>query len=392
VLCRISSRAWALNLDFSDEQKLLQKVARDFLWTHAPLGAVRRMLDPQHHRDRSLWKAIGDLGWLGAGLPEEFGGGGLGCLELAVIAEELGRALTPVPFSSSVYLASEAILRAGDPDQKQRYLAGLASGASIATFALAEPATAHALTGLQTQFDGARLHGRKAPVPDGAIADIAVVVARGSGGLPCLAVVDLSQPQVKRRTLRGIDDSRPQAVVEFEGAPAELLAGTADIGELVAQLVDRAAVLIAFEQLGGAQACLDMAREYALSRTAFGRPIGSFQALKHRMADMFTAIETARSNCYYGAWALSSGSEELPVAACISRISATEAFGLCAEENLHLHGGIGCTWEFDCHLYVRRAKLLAQSVGPASMWKERLIERLGTAAFGQPANQPQQVA
>ncbi len=365
-----------MNLDFSEDQKLLKKTARDFLAEHAPLERVREIFESDEPTDRNLWKSAAEMGWLGTAIPEKFGGAGFGHLELAVVAEELGRALAAIPVSSSVYLASEAILRAGKPEQQDRYLPGLVSGQRIGTFALAEQAGQQGLAGVKTSFQDGRLTGTKLPVPEGDIADLALVVARAKNGDICLALADLTGEGVSRRTLRSIDPSRSQASVEFNGTPAELLGGSGEGGALVSQLLDRAAVLLAFEQLGGAEACLDMAREYAMERYAFGRPIGSFQALKHRMADMFTAVELARSNCYYGAWALSSNSEELPVAACNARISATEAFGFCAEENLQLHGGVGFTWEYDCHLYLRRAKLLALSLGPVGLWKDQLIDRL----------------
>jgi len=371
------SGEWLLNLDFSEDQKLLRETVRDFLAKHSPPERIRQILDGSEERyDRGLWNAAGAMGWLGAAVPEEFGGGGFGYLELAVIAEELGRALAPVPACSSVYLASEAILASGDTALQQRYLPALAAGELIATLAIAEPGGRVSLGDVETRFIGGLITGRKAPVPDGAIADLMVVAASNEDGAPCLVLVELAGAGVTRRPLPAFDGSRGHAVIEFHGAPAELLTGPDDAAKLVALLLDRAAVLVAFEQLGGAEACLDMAREYTMGRFAFGRPIASFQAMKHRMADMFTAIELARSNCYYGAWAMSSGSAELPVAACIARISASDAFNFCAEENLHLHGGVGCTWEYDCHLYLRRARSLSSLLGSASVWKQRLIDRM----------------
>ncbi|MGE3595711.1 MAG: acyl-CoA dehydrogenase family protein [Dehalococcoidia bacterium] len=363
-----------MNLDFSEDQKLLRNTVREYLAEQAPRERIREFLEgsePRH--DVALWKAAGDMGWLGAALPETFGGAGGGYLELAVIAEELGRVLAPIPVSSSVYLASEAIQLAGSDAQRRHYLPLLASGELIGTFSVAEPAGRSALQDIEARYVDGLLYGCKAPVPDGILANVAVVAARGKDDALTLVLVDLTGPGVERRPLRHFDGSRFQAVIEFSGASAELLAGSDVASDLVPRLFDQAAVLIAFEQLGGAEACLDMAREYTGSRFAFGRPIGSFQALKHRMADMYTSVELARSNCYYGAWALSTGSDELPVAACIARISATEAYRFCAEENLHLHGGVGCTWEYDCHLYLRRANLLAQSLGPIGGWKERLV-------------------
>ncbi|MDE0003797.1 MAG: acyl-CoA/acyl-ACP dehydrogenase [Rhodospirillaceae bacterium] len=365
-----------MNLDFSEEQKLLQRTVRDCLTDHAPLRRVREAFDNGEPYDRGTWRAAADLGWLGVAVPEEFGGSGFGYLELAVIAEELGRAIAPIPFSSSVYLASEAILRGGDAEQCRRHLPGLASGERIGTFAFAGAQGSGLSRGTGTRLENGRLRGSEAPVPDGNIADLAVVAARGEDGAPHLVLVELAGEGVNRKELPCIDASRPHALIEFDGAPAEPLSGTSDPETLVSRLVDGAIVLMAFEQLGGAQACLDMALAYAKERFAFGRPIGSFQAMKHRMADMYTNLELARSNCYYGGWALSAGSDELPVAACIARISATDAYSFCAEENIHVHGGAGCTWEYDCHLFLRRSKLLAYSLGAVGHWKQRLIERL----------------
>ncbi len=369
-----------MNLDFSEDQKALKKTARDFLAERAPLERVRQILEGDEPTDRNLWRAAAEMGWLGTAIPEKFGGAGFGYLELAVIAEELGRALAPIPVASSVYLASEAILLAGKPEQQERYLPGMAKGECIGTFALAERAGQEGLGTLETRLRDGRLTGSKLPVVDGDIADLGVVVARAEDGAPCLALVDLTGPGVTRRVLHSIDPTRSQASLEFDQAPAELLGGSGEGEALVSRLLDRAAVLMAFEQVGGAQACLDMAVAYALDRHAFGRPIGSFQAIKHRLADMFTTIELARSNCYYGAWALSSGSEELPIAACNARISATQAYAFAAEENLQVHGGVGFTWEYDCHLYLRRAKLLALALGPVGRWKDRLIDRLEARA------------
>jgi acyl-CoA dehydrogenase len=176
-----------------------------------------------------------------------------------------------------------------------------------------------------------------------------------------------------------VDPTRSHAKLTFEGAPAERLGAPGQGWALLQRLLDRAAVLVAFEQVGGAQAALEMARDYALGRFAFGRPIASFQAVKHKMADMYVAIELARSNAYYGAWALSTDAPELPIAAAAARVSATEAFYLSAKECIQIHGGMGFTWEFDCHMYYRRAKLLALSLGSARRWKHELVARIEAA-------------
>ena len=368
-----------MNFDFSDDLKSLRDQARKFLGERNALGAARRVVDGAGAYDKALWHEIARMGWIGAAIPEEYGGAALGHLGLCVLAEELGHALAPVPFSSSAYLASEALLIAGSAAQKERYLPKLASGAAIGTLALAEGPGAVDAKALRASVLDRRLSGAKLPVPDGDIADLAVVAARGERpaerGLS-LFILDLNAPGVRRETVATIDPSRSHARLAFDGAPAEPLGAPGDGLALLRRLFDRAAVLFAFEQLGGAQAALDMAKAYALERYAFGRPIGSFQAIKHKLADVFVAIELARANAYYGAWALSQDAAELPVAAAAARVAASEAFSLAAQENIQTHGGMGLTWAFDCHLYYRRAKLLSLALGSPREWKDRLITHL----------------
>jgi len=368
-----------MNFDFSEDQKVLRDQARKFLGERASPARVRRILETDAPYDTDLWSGMAEMGWMGTAIPESLGGAGLGHLELCVIAEELGRSLAPTPFSSSVYLATEALLLAGAPEQKQRYLPRLALGETIGCLALAEGPGGPRLDRLQTRATAGRLSGAKLPVADGDVADFAVVVARGGGageGSVSLFLVDLAGPGVTRDPVSTVDPTRSHARLVFEGAPAEPLGAAGEGGALLRHLLDRAAVLMAFEQVGGAQAALEMAREYALGRFAFGRPIASFQAIKHKLVDMYVGIELARSNAYYGAWALATGAPELPVAAAAARVSATEAFYVAAKENIQTHGGMGFTWEFDCHMYYRRAKLLALALGSARRWKDELIARL----------------
>jgi alkylation response protein AidB-like acyl-CoA dehydrogenase len=222
---------------------------------------------------------------------------------------------------------------------------------------------------------GGRLAGSKWPVMDGNVADFAIVVARDDAGEIALFAADLTASGVSRRPLTTVDPSRDHARIDFAGAEVERLGP--DCGwPLVQRLLERAAIMVAFEQVGGADASLEMARNYALERYAFGRPIGSFQAIKHKLADVYVAIELARSNAYYGAWALSAEAAELPLAAATARVSATEAFHLASKENIQTHGGIGFTWDVDCHLYYRRSKQLALVLGSAPGWKHRLVELL----------------
>jgi alkylation response protein AidB-like acyl-CoA dehydrogenase len=369
-----------MNFDFSDEQKQLRDEARKFLAEKCSPKAVRVVLDGKEPYDRALWKGLADMGFLGVAIPEAYGGSGAGHLELCVIAEEMGRALAPVPFSSTVYLAAETILLAGSEAQKQKWLPVIASGDAIGTLALFEGKGNPSPEGIKLSASGGSLSGVKKPVPDGAIADFAIVAARsGSSGRDTdisLFLVDMKSEGVEAKTLTNIDPSRGQAELTFKNCKAEPLGAANEGWSILSQVLDRAAVLMAFEQVGGADRALEMGRDYALDRIAFGRPIGSFQAVKHMLADMYVAATLARSNCYYGAWALSTNASELPEAAAAARISATQAFQHCAKNNIQVHGGMGFTWEFDCHMYYRRANATALSLGSLSYWEDALIDRM----------------
>jgi hypothetical protein len=369
-----------MNFDFSDDQKQLRDQARKFLSEKCPPKAVRVVLEGNAPYDKQLWKGLAEMGFLGVAIPEEFGGAGAGHLELCVIAEEMGRALAPVPFSSTVYLAVEALLMAGSVAQKQKWLPAIASGEAIGTLALFEGKGNPSPRAIKLTASAGMLNGVKKPVADGAIADFAIVAARtGSSGREsdvALFLVDMKSGGVEARSLTNIDPSRGQAELIFKNCKAEPL-GTAGEGwSTISQVLDRAAVLMAFEQLGGADRALEMGRDYALDRIAFGRPIGSFQAVKHMLADMYVSATLARSNCYYGAWALSTNASELPEAAAAARISATQAFQHCAKNNIQVHGGMGFTWEFDCHMYYRHANASALSLGSLSYWEDVLIDRM----------------
>jgi alkylation response protein AidB-like acyl-CoA dehydrogenase len=338
------------------------------------------VLDGKDPYDRELWKGLAEMGFLGVAIPEEFGGAGAGHLELCVIAEEMGRALAPVPFSSTVYLAAEALLIAGSQAQKQKWLPKIAAGEAIGTLALFEGKGNPSPQGIKLTASGGVLNGVKKPVPDGAIADLVIVAARtGSSGREgdiSLFLVDMKGGGVESKALTNVDPTRGQAELTFKDCKAEPLGAAGEGWSIISQVLDRAAVLIAFEQVGGSDRALEMGRDYALDRIAFGRPIGSFQAVKHMLADMYVAATLARSNCYYGAWALSTNAGELPEAAAAARISATQAFQHCAKNNIQVHGGMGFTWEFDCHMYYRRANALALGLGSLSYWEDALIDRM----------------
>jgi alkylation response protein AidB-like acyl-CoA dehydrogenase len=365
-----------MNFDFSEEQHQLRDQARRFLSENSTSKRIRQVLDGVAPYDRAMWQEIAAMGWLGAAVPEEYGGAGLGHVGLCVLAEELGRALAPVPFSSSVYLATEALLVAGSEAQKEEWLPRLVAGEAIGTLAWAEGNGNPNPARIKARIAGGRLSGTKVPVPDGGVADIAIVAARDEADRVVLALVRLGAAGVHPESLQTLDPTREQVKLSFENVPAEVLPG--DGWTSLEQVLERAAVLTAFEQVGLAQACLDMAVAFALERHAFGRPIGSFQAIKHKLADVYVATELARSNAYYGAWALGAQAAELPLAAASARVSATEAAWLAAKENIQTHGGIGFTWEMDCHLYYRRAKLLALTLGSAPYWKDRVVTALET--------------
>lgn len=369
-----------MNFDFSDEQKQMRDEARKFLSEQCPPKAVREVLDGKAPYDKALWKGLAEMGFLGVAIPEQFGGAGAGHLELCVIAEEMGRALAPVPFSSTVYLAAEAILISGSDAQKQKWLPKIASGDAIGTLALFEGKGNPSPKAIKLTANGGVLNGVKKPVPDGAIADFAVVAARtGSSGRESdisLFIVELKAGGVEVKSLTNIDLTRGQAEIAFKDVKAEPLGAAGEGWSVIIQVLDRAAVLTAFEQVGGADRALEMGRDYALDRIAFGRPIGSFQAVKHMLADMYVSATLARSNCYYGAWALSTNAGELPEAAAAARISATQAFQHCAKNNIQVHGGMGFTWEFDCHMYYRRANAVALGLGSLSYWEDALIDRM----------------
>jgi alkylation response protein AidB-like acyl-CoA dehydrogenase len=364
-----------MNFDFSDDLKQLRDQARRFLSEQCPPAVVRRSLDGEQPYAAPLWQEIANMGWIGAAIPEQYGGAGLGYEGLCVLAEEIGRAVAPVPFASNAYLAAEAILLAGTEAQRQKYLPQLADGSLIGCFALAEGNGNPSPDAIRARVTAGKLNGVKWPVADGGIADIAIIAARDESNEIGLFLVETNQ--ITTTTLRTVDPTRDQAKFACTDTPAEKLSAATG-WPTVQRLLDRAAILFAFEQVGGADAALQMARDYAMERFAFGRPIGSFQAIKHKLADVYVALELARSNAYYGAWALTADAAELPLAAATARVSATDAFHLAAKENIQTHGGVGFTWAFDCHLFYRRSKQLALRLGGAPFWKNRLVDLIET--------------
>ena len=367
-----------MNFEFSEEQNLLREQAQSFLKDQCSLSAVRAVLDGEQSFDEGLWQQVAAMGWTATTIPEEYDGLGLSYLELSVIAEDLGRQIAPIPFSSSVYLATEAILLAGSDAQKADWLPQLAAGSVIGCLAVNESAGEPSPDALQSSFSDGEVSGSKIPVADGDIAHLAVTLVNTSEG-PTAVLIDLNQTGVTRTPVKTIDPSRSHARLDFEKASAEILGEPGQGWSLLQRVYDRAAVLLAWEQVGGAETSLNMAKEYALGRFAFGRSIASYQAIKHKLAHAYVKNTLARSNCYYGAWALSTNADELPLAAATARVAATQAYYYASKENIQTHGGMGFTWEFDCQFPYRRSKLLAVTIGSESVWQEKLISAVENA-------------
>ena len=364
-----------MNLDFSDDQKFLKEEARKFLEKEEALARNRSVLESNNKVDEDLWNKIVELGWTGIRIPEKYDGLGLGHLELCVVAEELGRFLAPVPFSSAVYLFTETIINFGSEAIKQAILPKLVTGEIVGTLAVTEALMAPSKDNITLSCKDGLVNGKKIAVPDAEIATHVIVTAKTDQGTS-LQLVDLSSKGISIEHQENIDESRGYFSISFEDVESKLIGDEINGWDLYESIVNQAAVLFSYEQIGGSQAALDMAINYAQERYAFGRPIGSFQAIKHKLADMYIALTLAKSNCYYAAWALSTNASDLPTACATARVSSTKAFQLCSKENIQTHGGNGFTWEYDCHMFYRRSKLLSLNIGSLSNWKEKLVTSL----------------
>ncbi|WP_406163611.1 acyl-CoA dehydrogenase family protein [Streptomyces canus] len=373
-----------MDLTFSEEQNELRKVVRSFLAKHSDEAAVRRLAaDPQGH-DPVVWRRMaGELGLQGLAVPEEYGGSGFGYVDLGIVFEEAGRALLGGPYFATVALAAEALLRCADEQARHELLPGIASGETVATLALTEDVgrwdeQGIGLTAVRDETGAWQLTGVKTYVPDGHLADLLLVAARAPSGISLLAVETAQTPGLTRTPLPTLDQTRKQARIEFRDTPARLLGPEGTAWPALARTLATAAVLLAAEQVGGAAATLDAAVEYAKIREQYGRPIGSFQGIKHKCADMLMEIESARSAAYGGLWALDAGDEtEIAIAAALAQAFCSEAFTKVAADNIQVHGGIGFTWEHPAHLYLKRAKSSEVLLGTPSYHRELLAARLG---------------
>jgi alkylation response protein AidB-like acyl-CoA dehydrogenase len=370
-----------MNFAFSDEQEELRAAVRRFLAEKSPETEVRRLMDTTEGYDPAVWSQMADqLGLQSLTIPEEFGGSGFTYVELLVVLEEMGAALLCAPFFSSVALAANALLTSGDDEAKKSYLPGIASGETIATLAITEDNGKWDFGGIELKpekkGDGWVLDGHKMFVLDGHVANLIIVAARTKAGVSLFAVQG-DAAGLTRTPLPTMDQTRKQARLEFSGTPATLIGtdGGAEAG--LTKTLDLAAVALAAEQVGGAQHVLDASVDYAKTRIQFGRPIGSFQAIKHKCADMLLEVESAKSAAYYAAWAAAEDSDELPVVASLAKSYCSEAYFHAAAENIQIHGGIGFTWEHPAHLYFKRAKSSELFLGDPSYHRELLAQRIG---------------
>ena len=355
-----------MNFEFSEDCQAIATQLRRVLEKVCAMDEVKRCLD-KDCASEITWRALADMGVLGAAVPARWGGSGLSALELAACAEEVGRACAPVPLLASAVLATEALLHAGDDALRERWLPALARGEATGTLVFEAP---------DLTLRGGCVSGSLPRVVAGAAADF--VVAPCAGGL---VLVELSGRGVRRKALHVLDPGFPLAAVDLEGVSAlELNPSDGEsAADLLAALRNRGAALLAFEQLGGAERALKMARDYSLQRRTFGRFVGSYQAIKHKLANIWVKNELARGHAYHAAWALAHNPRALPLAAAGARVAASAAFEFAAQENIQIHGGFGYTWEADCHPLYKRALSTSLALGAPSVWKRRIVAHLATA-------------
>jgi alkylation response protein AidB-like acyl-CoA dehydrogenase len=375
-----------VDFSFNGDQEQLRSSVRRFLEHHAGEADVRRLMDTEEGHDPAVWSRMAnELGLQGLVIPEEHGGSGASWVELGIVLEEMGRSLLCAPFLSTVVLAATAVLESGDPEAAKAMLPGIADGSTIATLGLLEPGGRWEEPGNETTAtagaDGYVLNGTKTYVLDGAIADVVIVPALAPGGVTLFAVRG-DAPGLTSTPMKPLDLTRKLAQLELVDVPAQLLGAEGQGGEILRRTLDLAAVGVAAEQVGVAQAALDMAVSYAKERIQFGQPIGSFQAIKHMCADVLLEVESARSAAYYALRAASERNGELPAAASLAKAFCSDASLLATHQNIQIHGGIGYTWELAAHLYYKRASSMALYLGDAVHHRERLFQQLAPAGGG----------
>ncbi|WP_405622796.1 acyl-CoA dehydrogenase family protein [Streptomyces sp. NBC_00076] len=368
----------------ADESELreLRSSVREFLAAKSPEEAVRKLMESEERYDPAVWAQAADqLRLPGLVIPEEYGGDGFGQVELGVVLEEMGRALLCAPFFATVVLAAQALLASGDKEACARHLPGIAAGRTTATLAVAEDDGSWdpALISARAVPDGDggwRVSGRKSFVIDGTTADLLLVVARTVAG-PSLFAVDREATGLAATSMETLDATRAMARLTLDAVPATLVGADGAGGRVMAKVLDVISVGLAAEQAGGARRCLEMSAEHARTRQQFGRPIGSFQAVKHKCADMLVQVELAEAASREAALLAAEGADEFPVAAAVAHACCSKAYMVAAMENIQVHGGIGFTWEHPAHLYFRRAKSSQLLFGGPAVYHERLLDRLG---------------
>ncbi|HEX9127416.1 MAG TPA: acyl-CoA dehydrogenase family protein [Methylomirabilota bacterium] len=375
-----------MNFGFNEEQELLRSTARKFFDNECASEVVRKLMDGPEGMTPDLWKKIAEQGWTGLIFPDEHGGMGLGFVDLVVLMEEMGRAVVPGPFFSTVLLGGLALLEAGTDAQKKSWLPKITSGEARATLAWMEPSAELGARGLTLQATakgaGFTLDGTKLFVHDAHTADVIVVAARtGSGKNPeegiSLFLVPKGTPGLSVTLLPTMDQTRKLCEVGLKSVAlgADALMGPAGSGWApLARVIDRATVALCAEMCGGAQKVLEMTVEYAKIRQAFGRPIGSYQGVKHKAADMLVDVENSKSITYYAAWAMDEGVPEGPLAVSMAKAYVSDAYRRVSGAGIQLHGGIGFTWEHDLHLYFKRAKGSEFTFGDATWHRERVAQ------------------
>jgi alkylation response protein AidB-like acyl-CoA dehydrogenase len=375
-----------MNFGFSEEQEQIRATARKFFENECTSAFVRQRMEEPAGVTDEFWGKLAEQGWLGLVYPEEYGGAGLGFVDLTVLMEEMGRAVMPGPFFSTVVLGGLAILEAGSPAQKKEWLTKVAAGGAKVALAWTEPNARWDAAGVTTTAKAAEggfvLNGTKLFVLDAHVADALVVVARTSEGRQpeqgvSLFLVPRGAAGLEVKLLPTMDQTRKACEVALRDVrvPAAAMLGARDAGWApLARVVERATVALSAEMCGGAQKVLDMTVEYAKIRVAFGRPIGSYQGVKHRAADMLVDVENAKSLTYYAAWAVDENVPEAALAASMAKAYVSDAYRKVAGAGIQLHGGIGFTWEHDLHLYFKRAKSSEFTFGDATYHRERVAQ------------------
>lgn len=360
-----------MQFGLSESQEILKDTARKFFAGECPISEVRRLMETPTAYDSVLWSKMAEQGYTGIIFPEQFGGVGLGIVELALLMEEAGRALLPGPFFSTVALAGAVLNATGSLEQKKKYLPPICQGQARSTLALLEASASWDPMDARIETTGAKLNGEKLFVPDAAVADSIIVVAREAA-----YIVDANAPGLKISAMHGIDLTRKLYTIQFKQTPAEKLANWAGL----TRGLDIAAAALSAELVGGMQRALDLTVEYAKTRKQFGKPIGTYQAVQHQCADMYLETESARSAAYYAAWALAENTPDASVAVSIAKMYASDAGRTVGNRSIQIHGGMGFTWENDLHLYYRRAKASETHLGDAFFHRERIARAVVDAS------------